>query len=178
MPTPAKPANVLRFENKAHKSNEELNAREAAENALLTGKRMKVRPEVKADPIAYKEYKRIAGLLKIIQKDDALYEGAVNRLAQLYSEILNAEAQRAKLDEAMSMLLIEYKEKRIDYDKYFKLLDTLEKKFTNLDIAIMAKRKMLLDLEKESILTVAAALRTIPKTVKKKIEDPNSDLFD
>ena len=38
----------------------------------------------------------------------------------------------------------------------------------NIDKIIQSKRKMLLDIEKENIMTIAAALRSIPKNEEKK----------
>ena len=37
MPTPTKPANVIRLEKKSHRTKKELASRENAEKALLTG---------------------------------------------------------------------------------------------------------------------------------------------
>ena len=41
----------------------------------------------------------------------------------------------------------------------------------NCDKQIQAKRKMLLDIEKENVMTIAAALRSIPKKEKDEEED-------
>ena len=40
------------------------------------------------------------------------------------------------------------------------------------DKLLQQKRKMLFDIEKENIMTIAAALRTIPKNTEKKKESP------
>ena len=47
MPTPTKPANVIRLEKKSHRTKKELASRENAEKALLTGEKLKERKEVK-----------------------------------------------------------------------------------------------------------------------------------
>ena len=52
----------------------------------------------------------------------------------------------------------------------------LHKQVIDLDKQIMQKRRMLLDIEKENLMTIAAALRVIPKGKKEEV-DPNADLF-
>jgi len=79
MPTPCKPVSVLQSEGKSHRTKAELARRQAAEDALSTGRSLRERPEVKQDPAAHKEFLHINGLLKIIGKNDALVEGSVNR---------------------------------------------------------------------------------------------------
>ena len=54
--------------------------------------------------------------------------------------------------------------KNDDAKTYFKQLLSLQNNMISLDRQIQTKRKMLLDIEKESILTVASSLRSIPKT--------------
>ena len=51
MPTPTKPANVIRLEKKSHRTKKELASRENAEKTLLTGEKLKERKEVKSDPV-------------------------------------------------------------------------------------------------------------------------------
>ena len=40
MPTPTKPANVIRLEKKSHRTKKELASRENAEKTLLTGEKL------------------------------------------------------------------------------------------------------------------------------------------
>ncbi|MDY2864571.1 MAG: hypothetical protein SOT68_10345, partial [Oscillospiraceae bacterium] len=61
---------------------------------------------------------------------------------------------------------------------YFKTLAQMESAVINLDKQIMSKRKMLLDIEKENIMTIAAQLRSIPKKVDgEDEEDDMAQLF-
>ena len=61
---------------------------------------------------------------------------------------------------------------------YFRTLSTMESALLALDKRIHDKRKMLLDIEKENIMTVAAQLRSIPKKVEDEEEsDPMAALF-
>jgi hypothetical protein len=47
--------------------------------------------------------------------------------------------------------------------QYYKLLHGMQANVVGLDKQIMAKRKMMLDIEKENIMTIASALRSVPK---------------
>ena len=72
MPTPNKPAVVIRAEGRSHRTKAELELREKGEAALATGEPMKARKEVKANKKANSEFKRVSKLLEGIGKNDAL----------------------------------------------------------------------------------------------------------
>jgi len=165
MPTPPKPFVVLKAEGKSHRTKKELKLREEGEKALATGVALKERPEVKNNPVAHKEFMRINKLLKSIGKNDAIYEAVINRYCLLQAECVEFEEKREKFYEQMSEL--EEKAFEMEFKDYFKLQSEMQKNIINLDKQIQAKRKMLLDLEKENIMTIAAALRNIPKKVEK-----------
>ena len=149
MPTPTKPANVIRLEKKSHRTKKELASRENAEKALLTGEKLKERKEVKSDPVAHKEFLRIKKLLEKIEKNDDLYSSVINRYCQLYEECKDFE-------DKMTM------------KEYYNLELGMQKNLVSLDKQVQAKRKMLLDIEKENIMTIASALRSVPKKTEKK----------
>ena len=44
----------------------------------------------------------------------------------------------------------------------------MQKNLVSLDKQVQAKRKMLLDIEKENIMTIASALRAVPQKTEKK----------
>ena len=48
----------------------------------------------------------------------------------------------------------------------------MQKNIVSLDKQIQAKRKMLLDIEKENVMTIASALRSIPKKEDKEADNP------
>ncbi|MDD4883577.1 hypothetical protein, partial [Sulfuricurvum sp.] len=56
----------------------------------------------------------------------------------------------------------------IDTAEYYRLLAKLSQSIINCDKQLMAKRKMLLDIDKENVLTIQSALRSIPKKPEKK----------
>ena len=178
MPTPSKPFSVLTAEGKSHRTKKELLARRDGEAATLTGKAMKERPAVKDKPASHKEFLRIKNLLKEIGKADALYEPVINRYCQLMAECTELEEKREhcyqlvmKLEEVAETL---HEMDQLDADGLF----SLTKEFTKLsatlisyDRQVQAKRRMLLDIEKENIMTIAAALRSVPKAPEQK-ENP------
>jgi len=165
MPTPPKPSNVLSMEGKSHRTKDELKQRQEAEAALLTGKKMEMWPGL--DKVAKDEFQRVASLLATIEKDDALYEAVVNRYAQIKSECKKFEMAIKKSRAVLREADKKYKDGEIDYLTYIAVQDKMSTNINSADRQIQAKRKMLLDIEKENVMTIAAALRSIPKTPKK-----------
>jgi len=182
LPTPNKPASVLKAEGRSHRTKKELALRQKGEDALATGEKLKMRKEVKANPLARKEFSRVAALLEKIQKNDALVEGAINRYCSLTAEVLEFEEKREVFYKGIKELQDAYEEdiekhsapedRIIPVMEYFRTLSQMESSLINLDKQIMTKRKMLLDIEKENIMTIAAQLRSIPKKVE---DDEDAD---
>ncbi len=54
----------------------------------------------------------------------------------------------------------------ISLSTYYRMKNNMQKQIIALDKQVQAKRKMLLDIEKENVMTIAAALRSIPKEAK------------
>lgn len=172
MPTPPKPFSVLKSEGKSHRTKKELKLREQGEKALSTGTALKSRNEVKKNKIANKEFKRINELLKKIEKNDAIYEAVINRYCLIYAETMEFEEKKNKLYELVKKLenqfeeSIEYLEKEElakETRKFTRAISDLVASIVDLDKQLQPKRKMLLDIEKENIMTIASALRVIPK---------------
>ena len=176
MPTPPKPFAVLKAEGKSHRTKKELKLREEGEKALTTGVALKERPEVKANLTAHKEFLRINKLLKNIEKNDAIYEPIINRYCMLQAECVDFEEKRDKIFEQAQRLEMKLEElgkevEHQDLQAAIKNLNGIYKSMVALDKQIQSKRKMLLDIEKENIMTIASALRSIPKKVDKE-ENP------
>lgn len=186
MPTPAKPFKVLTTENKSHRTKAELKMREEGEKALSTEIELKERKEVKQNKVAHKEFKRIEKLLKNIGKNDAIYEAVINRYCLLQAECTNLEKERAEL----YVLIYELKEEQksiteqlvedygdvseiCDYRlEYAKQIAKMMSTMSTIDKQIDSKRKMLLDIEKENVMTIASALRCVPKKEDKEADNP------
>lgn len=170
MPTPPKPVNVIRLEGKSHRTKREVAERAKAEEQLLTGKILKERKEVKENEFAHKEFVRLQKLLKSIEKNDDLYSATINRYCLMRAECLEFIEKR----ELMYQQMIELEEdkesfrKNDDIEAYYKLQSQMQKNLLALDRQVQAKRKMLLDIEKENIMTIASSLRSVPKKMEKK----------
>ena len=174
MPTPPKPHIVLINEGKSHRTKAELKQREEAEKALVTGEKLKERKEVKENPVAHKEFRRISKLLKNIEKNDALYEPIINRYCQLQAECKDFEEKREQVFKSMLDLESSKEdfEKNDDIKSYYKMILDMQKNMVNIDKQVQSKRIMLLNIEKENIMTIASALRSIPKKVDEEVSDP------
>lgn len=178
MSRPAKPTKVISIEKKSHRTKAEMKLREEEEKALITNLELKERKEVKQNKIAHKEFKRIENLLKNIDKNDAIYEVVINRYCLLQAECYDLEKRREEcynlifeLREEQNDLIKELKNKEdfttnelIDYKlEYAKSIAKMMASMLAIDKQIQTKRKMLLDIEKENVMTIASALRNIPK---------------
>ena len=201
MARPSKPVSVIKSEKKSHRTKAELEQREKAEAAVLSGKRCFERQSVKNDPIAHKEYLRLIKLMQAIGKDDALYAPEYNRYCELFSEeefykseMLAVRAETAQLRElsAKITVCIETVSEKIEsfegieeavalgellktfLEQNNELLDQRSKLFrqiSDLDCKIKQKREAMFAIEKENCMSVSAALRTIPKEATKPEEE-------
>lgn len=166
MPTPPKPTSIIRMEGKSHRTKRELREREQAEKNLLTGSGLKETKEVKENPRAHKEFLRVKKLLKSIDKADDLYGGAINRYCMLMAECADFEEKQEKISQQQREL--EARKAEMDFLEYLNLSNGLSKTLLGYDKQLQTKRKMLLDIEKENVMTIASSLRSIPKKQEKK----------
>lgn len=166
MPTPPKPAKIIELEGKSHRTKKEIRARKEAEASLLTGERLKESKEVKENPKAHKEFLRIKKLLESIEKNDDLYGRVINRYCLLLAECTEFEEKREKMEETAEKL--EEHALDMEYEDYCRLKIDLSKQLIAFDKQVQAKRKMLFDIEKENIMTIAASLRSVPKKAEEK----------
>lgn len=185
MPTPTKPFKVLTSEKKSHRTKAELKLREEGEKSLSTDIELKERKEVRQNKVAHKEFKRVQKILKNIDKNDAIYEAVINRYCLLQAECFDLEERReecynliSKLREEEKELIAELKDREnidelIDYKlEYAKSLAKMMSSMSTIDKQIQAKRKMLLDIEKENVMTIASALRCVPKKEDRETDNP------
>ena len=164
---PPKPFTVLTSEKKSHRTKAELAQRKNEEQALLTGQKLKETKEVKENPVAHREFRRVLKLLEAIQKNDAIYEQSINRYCLLVAECAEINEKRTEMWNN-AKVLEERQSEFEDIKEYFDLLISFQKNALALDKQLQAKRNMLLSLEKENAMTIASALRSIPKTPEKK----------
>lgn len=179
MSRPPKPFAVIASEGRSHRTKAELEQRRKAEEELLTGIPLREREEVKSNPRAHKEFTKINKILKKIEKNDALFEMVINRYCILVAECEEFEEKRETFYnrmlkfESMEESLIENKE--MTYSEYYKMLNGFQNQITSIDKQIQSKRKMLMDIEKENLMTIQSGLRSIPKKENKGESDPLRD---
>jgi GTPase involved in cell partitioning and DNA repair len=163
---PTKPLSLVQ----GHRTKAEKAVRKKAESALLTGQQMKEWKQTGDSSAAHKHFIRIRGLLKSIDKNDALYESAINRYCQLLAEVAGFERMMVELQFLVENAASQRDEMEIG--DYLTKMISLNDQILKCDHAIQAKRKMLLDIEKENIMTIASALRSIPKKPEAQDESP------
>lgn len=163
MPTPPKPFAVLTCEGKSHRTKAELEQRRKGEAALCTGTPMQEWPGTKANAAAHKQFLRLRKLLKSIGKDDALHEAVINRYCVLLAEAADLEQDRRRLVERQAMIDEWVRIGEMDSAQHLLESNMLTGQKLALEKVLGTKRKMLLDMEKENIMTIASGLRSIPK---------------
>lgn len=171
MPTPPKPVRVLRDEGRSHRTKAELEAREAAEESTRTHKKIAEQPAVRENQAAHKLFLKVRAMMDDIGRNDKLHEQVINRYCLITAECEDIVRDRALIERRCGHLEDALKKGEIDMDEYIRAHQKAVDQKNALDRALQAKRKMLLDIEKECLMTVAAALRAIPK----KAEDETGD---
>lgn len=164
---PSKPLALV----KKHLTKAEREVREKAEAKLYTGVAMQEWPEVKNNKLAHKHYMRTKRLLKAINKDDALHEPTINRYCMLLAECSELEQMMQAKNEQLRLLKVKYEQGEMELENYFNLENSMTNTLLTIDKEIMSKRKMLLDIEKENIMTIQSALRSIPKKPEEEKEE-------
>ena len=151
MARPSKTVDVIEKEGKSHRTKEELRVRKEAEQAALTGIKMREYPEVKDDEVAHREFARVRRILSSVGKNDAIYEAVINEYAMLKSDIDRYTKLRNSLDG----------------DESIKGADKIKLELSCDDRIDKFKRRGF-DIEKENGMTIASSLRAIPKKPEKK----------
>jgi phage terminase small subunit len=168
---------------KGHRTNAEKRARKEAEKALDTGHNMMEWPSTSDNLIAHKHFARIRRLLKAIGKNDALYESAINRYCVLLAEVADFEKTKASFLDSKKALEGEYHSGRreseggISASEFYKLLAKMQENVIRLDQQLQTKRRMLLDIERDSLMTIASALRSTTKKPAEPKADPDAQMF-
>lgn len=177
MGRPPKPHLQLITEKKSHRTKAELELREKAEKSLLTGSPLREWQEVKDSPVAHKEFARLKKLLKIIKHDDALHEAIINRYCLLLAECKDFEVLKNRLMDDLNELIQSHSQGEVKLIKYMELKSKLQDQVMVVDRKIMDRRKMMLSIEKENLLTIASALRAIPKKPEENQDSPMAEFL-
>ncbi len=176
MGRPPKPYAVIVNEGKSHRTKAELEARRNGEAAFATGESLREKPETKDNMTAHKEFLRLKKLYTNIGKWDAIYENIINRYCMLYAECREFEEKRERFCKDLWEMEADKDAGKFNEEisTYYRLKNMMQKNIIDLDKQVQAKRKMLMDIEKESIMTIASSLRNVPK----KEESPSNPLME
>lgn len=178
MPTPTKPVRVLREEGRSHRTKAELEAREQAEKSVQSGKKIAEQKAVKANPVAHKVFLKVRAMMDDIGRNDKLHEAIINRYCLITAECEDIDRDRALIEGRCQRLNAALDAGEIDALEYMRAHQKAVDQKQAVDRALQAKRKMLLDIEKECLMTVAAALRAIPKKAEEETgDDPMSRML-
>lgn len=170
---PPKPLELVQ----GHRTKAERKVREKAESELLTGVTLKESAEVKANPVAHREFRRVKNLLKQIKKDDDLYGRIINTHCLLVAEVADHETIRGKYLQTLADLDENWSEEGVTFFEYINTKSKVQGQIIALDKLLMAKRKMILDISKENIMTIQSALRSVPKTPEKTAQSKMQSLL-
>ena len=169
---PSKPVAVIEAEGKSHRTKAELECRKAAEDAVLSHEPLFERAEVRRNELAHAEFERVARLMDAIGKNDALYSSGLNTYCLLYKEINELEEEKERV-RAMIDKLAEKAESVCDAEELVQVVKAINQTYTKtlsvIGNTIDQKRRLMLAIDKENVMTVSAALRSIPKTPEKEV---------
>ena len=154
MARPSKPTKVITMEKKSHRTKKELADRKAREAGTLSGTPMKESADTKNDPVAHKTYRSLKKMFKAIEKDDALYSQTVNRYCMITAEVEKLQADRSRTEK-----MIEDSKDGCEPKEFIEMMKLL----MSIDRELKSKRQQLFAIEKENCMTIASALRSIPK---------------
>lgn len=163
---PSKPVKILEMEGRSHRTKKELLQRKRGEEATLSGRKLIESKEVKENPEAHKEFRILVRLLDSVEKNDALYSEVINRYCLLKAECTSLIARRDALSLAAEELPSHKEE--MEYEDYIKAMTSTSKSIIALDKQVQDKRRMMFSIERENIMTIASALRSVPKQPEKK----------
>lgn len=177
MARPSKPASVIDIEGKSHRTKKEKIVRQRGEDAMESGIAMVKFPEVKKNKKASAEFDRITELLDKIKKNDRVYETVINRYCLMLAECTEIIEFKNELEKDLKRLKKTFKEAslaELEPERkmelcldFAKSLEKTTRVLLNYDRELSKKRNMLLAIEKESGMTLAAMLRTVPKAPEK-----------
>ena len=180
MGRPSKPVAVIEAEGKSHRTKAELECRKVAEDALLSHEPLFERAEVRRNELAHAESERVARLMDAIGKNDALYSSGLNTYCLLYAEIAQLEEEKGRI-RAMIDKLSDKAEAVCEAEELVQAMKVIEKmlgKVLSVGTTIDQKRRLMLAIDKENVMTVSAALRSIPKTREKEVNPSLAALSD
>lgn len=154
---------------KGHRTIAEKKARIRNEAELMTGSAIQEWPEVRENKIAHARFTKTKNLLASIGKDDAMLEPVINRYCLILAECYDCETEDKRLHDLADKL--EAKSSDMEFTDYIKAAVNITKAISANQSGLQTKRKMLLDIERESGMTLLSQLKTTTKKPKEAKDD-------
>lgn len=165
MPTPRKSYLTLVEQGTSHYTKEKLESIKEAQQGNFSYKEMKPSNIVKADKLALTYFEDLKYKLSLVNRDDLIWESAVNRLASLY-------AQEERLTNSINKL-----EGLLDSTEEVKDIIGLQQQINNIHGKLGAIQNREVKLESELGMTIQSAMRLFPVSRDSELEGVNLDDF-
>lgn len=165
MPTPRKSYLTLVEQGTSHYTKEKLESIKEAQEGNFSYKEMKPSNIVKADKLALTYFEDLKYKLSLVNRDDLIWESAVNRLASLY-------AQEERLVNSINKL-----EELLDSTEEVKDIIGLQQQINNIHGKLGAIQNREVKLESELGMTIQSAMRLFPASRDSELEGINLDDF-
>lgn len=165
MPTPRKSYLTLVEQGTSHYTKEKLEKIKTAQEGNFSYKEMKPSNIVKSDKLALMYFKDLKYKLSLVNRDDLIWESAVNRLASLY-------AQEERLTNSINKL-----EELLDSTEEVKDIISLQQQINNIHGKLGAIQNREVKLESELGMTIQSAMRLFPVSRDDELDGINIDDF-
>jgi hypothetical protein len=154
-----------------HLTKQDKARREKLEQEKNTGQPMQPSELVKANRFALSEFKEVKEIYKAINQDDKIHERTINRYCLILADEKEFIERKIKLYEMLDQAKENYTNETLAPEAYLEAVDNLYKSIFTCERELKQTRKMLLDIEKSSCLTLVDKLRAIP--LKEETKEPS-----
>ena len=136
-----------------HLTKAQRETRENAEKQLSSDEKIEMSAAVKKSKVAKDLFKRVT--------DDAFYEPVINRYCVMTAECETLEHDLQRTEELLDTL--EDRREDMEFTDYVQYAGQLMATKQKITAGLDKKRAMLLQIEKENVMTVMGKLRAVPK---------------
>lgn len=160
-----------------HLTKAQRETRENAEKQLSSDEKIEMSAAVKKSKVAKDLFKRVTGLLDSIGMNDAFYEPVINRYCVMTAECETLEHDLQRTEELLDTL--EDRREDMEFTDYVQYAGQLMATKQKITAGLDKKRAMLLQIEKENVMTVMGKLRAVPKKAPEEEleEDPMMNIL-
>ena len=154
-----------------HVTKQEKTRREKLEQEKNTGEPMQASEMVKCNKFALEQFNEMKSIYKAINQDDKIHERTINRYCMMLADEKEFIERKSTLYEMLDKAKENYTNGELEGEAYLTAVDNLYKSIFACERELKATRKMLLDVEKSSCLTLVDKLRAIP--MKEETKEPS-----